>query len=46
MYVEKEKREQKLPKMQIYSSQAKFKGLQYVFLAPKIRFTFLKMVWK
>ena len=41
---EKERREQNLSNMQIYSCQAKFKGLQYFFLVPKIRFILLKML--
>lgn len=46
IYVKKEKemREQNLSNMQINSCQAKFKGLQYLFLVPKIRFILLKML--
>ena len=46
MYVkkEKERREQNVSKMQIHPCQAKFKGLQYLSVAPKIRFILLKKV--
>ena len=46
MYIkkEKERREQNVSKMQIHPCQAKFKGLQYLFVAPKIRFILLKKV--